>query len=1632
MQRKLLSALGLSAVLFTLFNFSAAAQVTPQFIGRYSSGVYNNTASEIAAYDAQNKQMFVTSGFDTTIRVVNISNPANPTPVQTISLKPYGSDLTSVACKNGIVAVAVIDSLGKTENGKVVFFNAKTFAFISQVDVGANPDMVTFTPDGKKVLVANEGEPNVGYTIDPEGSVSIINISNGVANLTNANVQTAGFTAFNNQAIDNKIKITGRIQTAGGTFLRNSTVAEDLEPEYITVSENSETAWVTCQENNCLAEINLNTATVTKLIPLGFKNHNLSGNGIDASDNGAVINIANYPVFGMYQPDALASFNIAGTTYIVSANEGDARADWGAANTEEIRFGNAGYIVDTAKFGGVAMVTAMKANTAMGRLNVTNKFGDFNNDGKFDSVFCYGARSFSVWNSTTGNLVWDSGDQFEQITSARFPNNFNASNSNNTKDNRSDDKGPEPEAIAVGRILDSVYAFVGLERIGGVMIYNVTNPNAPYFVNYINTRDFSVTPGSGTLATVGDLGPEGIVFVPASQSPNGKDLLLVSNEISGTVAIIQLNSRSAFQMQILHSSDMESSIAAVKDAPRYAAIVDHLEDQHVNTLILSSGDNTLPGPFLSAGEDPSVQSVLRSTASAYYSGTQAIRPAIGRPDIAIMNIIGFNASALGNHEFDLGTADLNGQIGVDIRNSGADKRWIGAQFPYVSANLDFSQDANLNYLFTNQILSDTSFKTPANITNNNQKKGIAPSIIINRNGEKIGVVGATTQVLAKISSPGFTTVKGPQVDDMPALAAILQPVIDSLVAKEGVNKIILLAHLQQIANEKALAPLLRNVDIIISGGNHAYTADANDRLNPGDVATEQYPIKTKSLTNEPMVILNTTSEWKYVGRFVCDFNANGILIDSVLNNQTNGVYVSDSLMVTSLWGNYNAAFATGTKAANVKAICDAINNVIITKDGTIVGKSKVFLEGRRNAVRTEETNLGNLSSDANLWYAKKYDADVKVSIKNGGGIRSAVGFVNSVGSNVNLEPTQANPAANKAQGDISRLDIENSLRFNNRLVVVTTTAAGLKRLVEHGISASRPGATPGQFPQIGGIAFSYDTTKSRGNKIHSLVIIDSLGNRKDTIVRNGMLFGDTSRTYKVVTLNFLANPSSQGSPVGGDGYPFPSNISARVDLDTAIKTTGTSNFAVIGSEQDAFAEYMLAKHNTNANAYAVRDTSIVGDKRIQLLNARKDDIFPETNPAISIADARNVNAPNLVRTRGVVTRAFGRFIYIQDASGAIAVRQSSGAMVDSIAAKKLSIGDSVEVLGPRNNFNNYAQIQLASGAYTSTNTVIKLASNRTLPTVQELTVAQLLANAEAYESELIRIKNLKINGTGAFTASTNYNVWDGTNTGDTTVLRVISSADTEIDDAPALNIPTGPFTFEGILIQFCSNPSSNCSNGYQLQGTLKSDIILQLSSFALISPANNTRLAVKDNDTSTVSITWAASQAATSYEWLADLPGGDFSNPIVTLPADNNGTSTSLTLTKGAISSLLGTLGINAGDSVNIIWTVKASANTTNETLLANNPYNLKLVREMITGVENKSFLGNFKIYPNPAEDILIVENFSSEVMEYSIKDVNGKLIKVGKVYSSSNINIEILNAGVYFIELKTKSQNTYLKFIKK
>lgn len=639
------------------------------------------------------------------------------------------------------------------------------------------------------------------------------------------------------------------------------------------------------------------------------------------------------------------------------------------------------------------------------------------------------------------------------------------------------------------------------------------------------------------------------------------------------------------KVQILHASDLEAGLFAPVDAPGFAALVDSFSKTNPITLKLSSGDNFIPSPFLYAGEDPSLVAPLRKAVSQYYNGpVNNVRVAIGRPDIAILDLIGLDASCLGNHEFDLGTSELNSIIGPNI--SSGQVRWVGAQFPYLSANLDFSIDPNLSYLYENRAISSDSFKTPTGISNPNQKKGLAPYTIIERGGEKFGVIGATTTILQRISSPGDTKVKNPgaNMEDMDLLAQVLQPYVDTLQQVYGINKIILLAHLQQLQFEEALATKMSGVDILIAGGNHTLCADGNDILAAGDIPQREYPIMAQSKDNKPCIILNTAAEYKYLGRFEATFDANGDIDMSSLDSTINGSYSTDSAHLVQMFGSLQAAYNYSPNIQVIKELCDSIASVIVRKDGLIYGKTNVFLEGRRGFVRTRETNLGNLSADANLWKAKTLDPEVSVSLKNGGGIRSAIGEVFAAGSLVRLLPPQANPFAGKEEGDISKLDLENALRFNNKLSIVTVTAQKLLELVEHGVAASAPGATPGRFPQVGGLRFSFDPSAAPGSRIVNMSIVSETGKHIDSIVSNGILVGNPNRTLKLVTLNFLAG--------GGDGYPFPTTV---------------TNYDI--GEQDALAEYLTQFHNTQATAYNNADTSEEGNLRIQPLNKRSDAVY---------------------------------------------------------------------------------------------------------------------------------------------------------------------------------------------------------------------------------------------------------------------------------------------------------------------------------------------------------------------------------------------------------------------------------------
>ena len=504
--------------------------VSMNFVSSFSLATVTGTgtvnSAEIVAHDPASQCLFIANSIGRRLDIVDFSNPTTMSVTASIDITPYGN-INSVAVKNGIVACAIENTTPELD-GYVVFFNTSG-VYQNSVTVGALPDMVTFNNAGTRVLTANEGQPNVGYTIDPEGSVSIIDISGGVASLSQSNVTTALFTAFNGQMAS--LKASGvRIYGPGAT------VAQDMEPEYITVSDNDLTAYVTLQENNAIAYVNLSTNTITDIKPLGYKNHNIVGNGLDATDVGTNVNIANWPIKGMYLPDGMTHFNVGGTEYLITANEGDARADYGAANNEETSIGAATYSLDPVAFPDASV---MKANANLGKLKCTNKTGDIDNDGDFDEIYTFGARSFSIWNASTGALVYDSGDDLEQITAndPTYGAMFNSSNANITKKNRSDDKGPEPEGVTVGTIAGNLYAFVSMERVGGLMAFNINNPAAPQFSQYVNNR--------GLTGLTGDRGPEGIIYITQPNSPTGKAYIVLGNEVSSTISVYEIACPSA-------------------------------------------------------------------------------------------------------------------------------------------------------------------------------------------------------------------------------------------------------------------------------------------------------------------------------------------------------------------------------------------------------------------------------------------------------------------------------------------------------------------------------------------------------------------------------------------------------------------------------------------------------------------------------------------------------------------------------------------------------------------------------------------------------------------------------------------------------------------------------------------------------------------------------------------------------------------------------------------------------------------------------------------------------------------------------------------------------------------------------
>lgn len=461
-------------------------------VGEISLG--GEGAAEITAHDPATQQLFVVNNSQSAaVDVIDISDITNPSMVTSIDMSTYGGGVNSVAVSNGLLAVAN-ENDNKQAAGSITIFNTSDLSLVNNVTVGALPDMVTFTPDGNYILSANEGEPSDDYTVDPNGSISIITVGS-------YQVNTIDFTSFNSQ--QSSLEANGFRVFGPGADL-----AADVEPEYIAISDDSRTAYVTLQENNGMAIVDISSQTITSIVPLGLKDWNVNGLEIDVSDKDGGVGESKglWPILGMYQPDAIAFFSINNTAYVITANEGDAREY--DAYEEELRGDDLD--LDPTVFSDAAI---LQQDENLGRIKVTSTNGDTDGDNDNDQIWTFGARSFSIWSGSDGSLLFDSGADTEN----------RAIEGNVYPDDRSDDKGTEPEGVTVGVVGSKTYAFVGLERADAVLVYDISNPLAPIFVQLLNTGD----------------APEGVLFISASNSPSESNLLVVSSEDDGVVKIFE-------------------------------------------------------------------------------------------------------------------------------------------------------------------------------------------------------------------------------------------------------------------------------------------------------------------------------------------------------------------------------------------------------------------------------------------------------------------------------------------------------------------------------------------------------------------------------------------------------------------------------------------------------------------------------------------------------------------------------------------------------------------------------------------------------------------------------------------------------------------------------------------------------------------------------------------------------------------------------------------------------------------------------------------------------------------------------------------------------------------------------------
>lgn len=484
--------------------------------------------AEVVAFDARTRRVAVTvddglalvgldeAGRPALVRVVDVAGAlgwraGGHTSLSHVSIDPKG---------RGVAAVAVVPARRGVMAGRIAFVMIEGGEVIGSVEVGFNPDAVAFAPDGSRVVVANEGEPEVdhrGGIIDPPGSVSVIDL-NGVRNalqFSGVGAEDVRSVYFQGAAMEAVVRGGGDGAAGVRVHPRNRwSPSLDFEPESVVIDGGR--AYVTLQENNAIVVIDLDAGVVLRVESLGVYEQR-----VDAVNDGR-ISITDR-VFGMPMPDQIARFAAGGKAYLVTANEGDSR---GSAAMDALETG----IGDTVRVSALLSAGLLAAEyEGIAGLRVCAHSGVTGAAGVLDRPVMLGTRSLSVWDGETLERIGDTGSAFEEWVGAHWPEWFNRSfGETSAVDARSEQRGPEPEGVTIGVIGDAVYAFVSLERPGAVAIVDVTSPREP--------RVVAMEMG----AAVGLEGPEGMAFVPARVSPTNEPLLLVAYEATGHLAVYRV------------------------------------------------------------------------------------------------------------------------------------------------------------------------------------------------------------------------------------------------------------------------------------------------------------------------------------------------------------------------------------------------------------------------------------------------------------------------------------------------------------------------------------------------------------------------------------------------------------------------------------------------------------------------------------------------------------------------------------------------------------------------------------------------------------------------------------------------------------------------------------------------------------------------------------------------------------------------------------------------------------------------------------------------------------------------------------------------------------------------------------